>query len=164
MNAHGGNVPIVQIVCQELRAQHGMLAVATKWDRFVKGSGIVPVDEEAFGVHGGAIETSVMLALHPALVTMAKADDFANLQAHLPGKHLRAYGPHSFGWMAQDLNPAGVTGHAASASVEMGEALLDAAVSGLAELMDDVAQFRFGLVARASRVILNRHSDRLSAP
>ncbi len=114
MNAHGGNVPIVQIVCQELRVQHAMLAVATKWDRFVKGAGIVSSDEESFGVHGGAIETSVMLALHPDRVNMAKAEDFASLQARLTGKHLRAYGPHSFGWMAQDLNPAGVTGNAAS--------------------------------------------------
>ena len=29
MNAHGGNVPLVQIVCQELRSRHRVLAVAT---------------------------------------------------------------------------------------------------------------------------------------
>ncbi len=146
MNAHGGNVPIVQIVCQELRARHGMLAVATKWDRFVKGTGIVSADEEMFGIHGGQVETSVMLALHPELVAMEATEDFDNMQAQLSGNHLRAYGAHSFGWMAQDLNAQGVTGHAAAASAETGEVLLTKAVSGLAELVHDVADFDLALL------------------
>lgn len=141
MNAHGGNVPLVQIVCQELRARSAMLAVATKWDRFVKAAGIVSDEEAAFGIHGGEIETALMLALHPQKVDMEAADNFANLQQSLSGQYLRAYGAHAFGWMAQDLNPQGVTGNAAAARAKTGENLLEIAANGLAQLCRDVAAF-----------------------
>ncbi|MEL6751053.1 MAG: creatininase family protein [Pseudomonadota bacterium] len=148
MNAHGGNVPLVQIVCQELRARAGMLAVATKWDRFVKGAGIVSADEAALGVHGGEIETAVMLALHPDKVDMTKAADFPNLQSIFTG-HLSAYGPHAFGWMAQDLNPHGVTGNAAAATAETGERLIALSVEGLNALCKEVASFDLALLRAA---------------
>lgn len=146
MNAHGGNVPLVQIVCQELRARHHVLAVATKWDRFIRGSGIVSAAEEALGIHGGEIETSVMLALQPELVDMSKAADFPNLQSRLTGPHLRAYGPHAFGWMMGDLNADGVAGNASLATVETGERLLDLASDGLLALLQEVAEFDLSLL------------------
>ncbi|MEO0547370.1 MAG: creatininase family protein [Pseudomonadota bacterium] len=148
MNAHGGNVPIVQIVCQELRVRQAMLAVATKWDRFAKGIGLVSEREEAFGIHGGDIETSAMLALAPQSVDMSAAKDFPNLQEALvlDHTHLRAYGPHAFGWKMQDLNRLGVTGHAGHASAEKGEALLTRAVDGLKALLDDVERFDLTLL------------------
>ncbi|MEM1037902.1 MAG: creatininase family protein [Pseudomonadota bacterium] len=151
MNAHGGNVPIVQIVCQELRVRHAMLAVATKWDRFVKGSGVVSAREEAFGIHGGDIETSVMLTLAPQRVDMNAAKDFPNLQEALvlDHTHLRAYGPHAFGWKMQDLNRLGVTGHSGHASAQKGEALLTSAVDGLTALLDDVERFDLTLLKSA---------------
>ncbi|EFL88753.1 creatininase family protein [Ahrensia sp. R2A130] len=146
MNAHGGNVPLVQIVCQELRSRHAVLAVSTKWDRFTRGYGIVSQSEEALGIHGGEIETAVMLALHPELVDMSKAVDFPNLQSRLTGPHLRAYGPHSFGWMMGDLNPDGVAGNSAAATAETGEKLLDIASDGLLALLHEVADFDLSLL------------------
>ncbi len=148
LNAHGGNSPLVSIAMQEIRVTTKSLAVGTKWDRFVKGSGIVSDNEEAFGIHGGDIETSVMLALHPELVDVSKVRDFPNLQEVLAQdfKHLRAYGPHAFGWKAGDLNKFGVTGNAAMATAEKGEALLALAVQGLSELLDDVARFDLALL------------------
>ncbi len=148
LNAHGGNSPLMTIVAQELRVRFSMLAVATSWTRFIKGSGIVSPNEEAFGIHGGDIETSAMLALHPELVNMKEAHDFPNLQEALAldHKHLRAYGPHGFGWKAGDLNPLGVMGNAGLASEEKGEALLDLAVKGLGELLEDAARFDLELL------------------
>ena len=151
MNAHGGNSPLMTIVAQELRVRHSMLAVATSWTRFIKQSGIVTQSEEVFGIHGGDIETSVMLALHPERVEMSKARDFPNLQEMLTldFKHLRAYGPHAFGWKAADLNALGVTGNAGMASVEKGEALLDLAVNGLKELILETQRFDLSLLRDA---------------
>lgn len=146
MNAHGGNVPLVQIVCQELRARHPVLAVATKWDRFIRGAGIVSAQEEVLGIHGGEIETAVMLALYPDRVNMEKAQDFPNLQSRLTGLHLRAYGSHAFGWLMGDLNPDGVAGNAATATAETGERLLDAASDGLLALLQEVAAFDLNLL------------------
>ncbi len=148
LNAHGGNSPLMTIVAQELRVRHSLLAVATSWTRFVKGTGIVSEAEEAFGIHGGDIETSVMLALQPQSVDMDKARDFPNLQEALAldFTHLRAYGPHAFGWKAADLNRIGVTGNAGLATAEKGTALLNQAVVGLAELIYDVARFDLALL------------------
>ncbi|MEP1209621.1 MAG: creatininase family protein [Rhizobiaceae bacterium] len=148
LNAHGGNSPLMTIVAQELRVRCSQLAVATSWTRFIKQSGIVNASEEAFGIHGGDIETSVMLALHPELVDMGQAREFDNLQEDLTHnfKHLRAYGPHAFGWKAADLNPHGVTGNAALATAEKGEALIELALNGLTELLEDVASFDLGLL------------------
>ncbi|MEM7300601.1 MAG: creatininase family protein [Pseudomonadota bacterium] len=143
LNAHGGNSPLTTICCHEIRARLGMIAVATSWPRFIKGAGIVDPDRERFDIHGGEIETSVMLALHPGKVKMEEVKDFASLQMALEKKHthLRAYGPHAFGWMAEDLNPQGVVGNAAAATPQRGEALLQLATSGLAELLAEIAVF-----------------------
>src|SRR5690606_38756804 len=71
LNAHGGNAPLMTIVATELRVRHAMLAVATSWTRFGYPPEIVSPHEKAFGIHGGLIETSVMLALRPDLVDMS---------------------------------------------------------------------------------------------
>ncbi len=140
LNAHGGNSPLMTIIAQELRIRCNMLAVATSWTRFIKQSPEISAREQAIGIHGGEIETSVMLALRPDLVIMEKAENFPSLQEHLIEncQHLRAYGPHAFGWKTGDLNKKGVVGNAATATAEKGEALLDMAVAGLVELIEDI--------------------------
>lgn len=143
LNAHGGNSPLMTIVATELRVRHSMLAVATSWTRFGYPTDIVSPAEKSIGIHGGLIETSVMLAIRPDLVDMAKARDFASAQTLFEKdfNHLRAYGPHAFGWKMSDLSLAGVTGNAAAATADKGERILDHAVAGLADLMRDVAKF-----------------------
>jgi creatinine amidohydrolase len=143
LNAHGGNSPLMTIVATELRVRHSMLAVATSWTRFGYPSDIVSTQEKTIGIHGGLIETSVMLAIRPDLVDMTKARDFASAQSWFERDftHLRAYGPHAFGWKMSDLSREGVTGNAAAATAEKGERILDHAVAGLADLVRDVAKF-----------------------
>jgi creatinine amidohydrolase len=143
LNAHGGNAPLMTIVAAELRAQCHSLAVATSWTRFGYPADIVSEQEKAFGIHGGEVETSVMLALRPDLVTMAHARDFPSLQYEMAktAKHLRAYGPHAFGWMATDLNPNGVTGHAKQGNAYNGRRMIDHAAEGFVELLYDVKNF-----------------------
>ncbi len=143
LNAHGGNSPLMAIVATELRVRHPMLAVATSWTRFGYPDEIVSVEEKAYGIHGGLIETSVMLALHPDRVDMAKARDFPSAQQRFAGTftHLRAYGPHAFGWKMNDLSTAGVTGNAQAATAQAGERILDHAARGFAELLGDVNRF-----------------------
>lgn len=143
LNAHGGNSPLMTIVAQELRVRCSMLAVATSWTRFIKDVDVISANEHAFGIHGGDIETSVMLALAPDRVDMTHARDFPNLQEALTLDHqyLRAYGPHAFGWKAADLNPNGVTGNAGLATAEKGEVLLRTATAGFLALLKEVARF-----------------------
>lgn len=143
LNAHGGNSPLMTIVATELRLRFKMLAVATSWTRFALPEGLIAPDEKALGIHGGLIETAVMLALRPDLVDMSKARDFASQQSDFIArfKHLRAYGPHAFGWLMRDLSAEGVVGNAAAATPELGNRILDHAAKGFVELLEDVAGF-----------------------
>ena len=143
LNAHGGNSPLMTIVATELRTRLDMLAVATSWTRFGLPEGLITPEEKALDIHGGFIETSVMLALRPDLVDMSKARNFSNAQSRYAEefKFLRAYGPHAFGWKMHDLNPEGVAGNAAAATAEAGEKLLANAVTGFIDLLRDVDRF-----------------------
>lgn len=151
LNAHGGNSPLMTIVATEARVRFGMLAVATGWARFGLPDNLIAPEDKAIDIHGGDIETSVMLALYPDRVDMAKAGTFASRQSEFETRfrHLRAYGRHAFGWKMSDLNPQGVAGNAAAATVEKGEAIIAHAVKGIVELLEDVAAFDAGELDRA---------------
>lgn len=143
LNAHGGNSPLMTIVATELRVLFDMLCVATSWTRFGKPKGIYSEKELAIDIHGGDVETSVMLALHPEKVNMKLAENFKSEQSNFTDRflHLSAYGKHSFGWKMQDLNPMGVVGDAGNANAEKGEKLLSHSIDGLLNLLDDVNKF-----------------------
>lgn len=143
LNAHGGNSPLLTIVATEARVRFNMLCVATSWSRFGVPDGVISPEDKAIDIHGGAIETSVMLALHPELVDMDAAKNFPSRQSDFAREftHLRAYGPHAFGWKMRDLNEDGAAGDATAASAEKGERLIAHAVKGLVELVDDVVRF-----------------------
>lgn len=146
LNAHGGNSPLLTIVATEARVRFNMLAVATSWTRFGIPAGLISPEDKAFDIHAGDIETSVMLALRPDLVRLDALQDFPSRQAEYAQRftHLRAYGPHAFGWKMSDLNPDGAAGKASRATAEKGEALLTHAVRGLSELLADMAAFDVG--------------------
>jgi len=148
LNAHGGNSTLMTIVATELRVRFNMLCVATSWTRFIIPGDVVSHEEKAFGIHGGDIETSVMLALAPETVDMDAAQDFANFQQKLTQeyKHLRAYGPAAFGWKAHDLNGHGVNGDASIATAAKGEALIAQAANGIAELIGEMHRFDVGIL------------------
>lgn len=143
INSHGGNVPVLDIVARELRIKHEMFVTATNWLRFGQPEGLFPEEEFAYGIHGGDIETSLMLHLHPELVNMCEARDFkSEQQAYLREfKHLRGHGKAQYGWKAQDLNPLGALGNAGRATAEKGRLSLDHAAGGFIELLRDVAAF-----------------------
>ncbi|SES32472.1 creatininase family protein [Rhizobium sp. NFR03] len=147
LNAHGGNAPLMTIVATEARVRYDMLAVATSWTRFGQPEGWIDPAARSIDIHGGDIETSVMLALHPDKVDQMRAEAFSSRQSEWQAQfaHLRAYGPHAFGWRMRDLNPKGAAGNAAMATAERGERLLDHAVSGLLALLADVDAFDLAL-------------------
>ena len=143
LNAHGGNSPLLTVVATEARIRFGMLCVATSWTRFGMPDDAISPEAKAIDIHGGDIETSVMLAIAPDKVEMTKAKNFPSAQSVYTRDfhHLRAYGPHAFGWTMRDLNVDGAAGNAAIASAEKGEALLAHSVKGLMELVEDVDGF-----------------------
>ncbi len=143
INSHGGNVPVIDTVARELRVKHDMLVTATAWARFGQPEGVFPQEEFTYGIHGGDVETSIMLHLHPELVRMDLAEDFKSAQQGFISefKYLRAHGAQQFGWKSQDLNPKGAVGNAANASAEKGRKSVDHAAAGFIDLLKDIHAF-----------------------
>ncbi len=142
-NSHGGNTDVMKIVIRELRRRHRMLAVAATWFKLVRLDDLFVENELVHGIHGGAVETSVMLHIRPDLVDMAKAAEFrpALPVAAPEGKLLGAASPAPFGWQAQDLNPAGVVGNAAGADAGLGRRVVERTAEAVAALLREVADF-----------------------
>ena len=143
VTSHGGNSAAMTIVAQDLRVQHDLFVVTTAWSRFGVPVGLFPDAEIRHGIHGGAIETSIMLAARPDLVRIDKIAAFASKAAAMERdyKWLRAERPAPFAWAAQDLNLLGATGDATLASAEKGRAVIDHGARAFCELLDDVARF-----------------------
>lgn len=144
VNSHGGNEEIMGIVARELRVRHAMMAVKTSWTRFGLPQGMYGEQERLFGIHGGDVETSLMLHFKPETVDMRRADNFASRveAARKEFKHLAHTGTHSFAWIASDLNPEGVVGEAKLATADKGRATALHQAAGFAELLQDVAKAR----------------------
>jgi creatinine amidohydrolase len=140
VNSHGGNEEIMGIVARELRVRADMLVVKTGWTRFPPPEGTIDEMERRHGIHGGDLETSLMLHFRPELVDMAKARDFASVAARDEAafEHLRPTGTHAYAWIASDLNPAGAVGNAARATAERGRSIARAEVDGMLSLIREV--------------------------
>ena len=150
LNSHGGNVAVLEQVALDLRVRKNMLAVAASWHRFGYADELFAPEEQTHGIHGGEIETSLMLAFRPDLVQMHLADDFrpASLDMEKEFTWLRANRPIGFGWMAQDLSPSGAMGNSAAATAEKGETTADYGATAFIELLRDVEAFDPALLSR----------------
>ena len=143
INSHGGNIALIDLAARQLRVRQGMLAVHASWGRFGYPDGLFGESEVTHGIHGGGIETSIMLAAYPDLVRREKIANFipATLAMERAHQHLRADLPAGFGWMTQDLNASGAVGDASLATAEKGEAALDHGARAFVELLRDVQRF-----------------------
>jgi creatinine amidohydrolase len=148
-NAHGGNVSAMDLVARDLRARLGMLVYSASWFNLplVDAHGqdlnaLFGAQEQRFGIHGGAFETAMMLALAPNQVALQRAQNFES-SAQLRAARFDILGngkSAKLAWQMQDYNPAGAVGNAAAASADAGHALLDAAGRALAQLLAEMDQ------------------------
>ena len=150
VNAHGGNLDMIGIVARALRVEAEMLAVKCQWGGFGHPEGMFSARELAHGIHGGDVETSLMLHFHPDLVDMGAARDFrSTAEAMEEFAYLRPTGPNAYGWIASDLNAAGTVGNAAAATAEKGAATCDHQVRGFLSLLRDTERFDLARLGQA---------------
>lgn len=143
INSHGGNITLIDLAARQLRVKHAIVAVHTSWGRFGYPDGLFSPAERAHGIHGGDIETSIMLAACPHLVCRDKIADFRPRTYAMERDHayLRADVPVGFGWMTQDLHASGAVGDASLATAEKGAAVLDHGARAFVALLRDVERF-----------------------
>ncbi|ACA18902.1 Creatininase [Methylobacterium sp. 4-46] len=151
VTSHGGNSALIDLVALELRRRCGLLAVTTAWSRFGYPPGLFPEEEIRHGIHGGAVETALMLALRPDLVRRDRVRDFVPRSRAMERDYaqLRAGRPAAFAWLAEDLNPEGAIGDARLATAAAGEAALAHGARAFVALLGDVD--RFSLAGTPSR-------------
>jgi creatinine amidohydrolase len=146
-NAHGGQVGAMDLVARDLRARLGMLVYSVNWFSLplidAQGAdvnGLFSAEEHRFGIHGGEIETSMMLALKPGQVRMAQARYFRSAsQARAADFPILGNGKSAkLGWQMQDYNAEGAVGNAGGATAEKGQALLAAAGRALAAMLAEI--------------------------
>jgi creatinine amidohydrolase len=142
-NSHGGNVAAIDMVALDLRARLDMFVVACSFARLGYPDGLFAPEETAHGIHGGDIETSIMLAVWPDLVRTGAAKNFVPATLAMARKFtwLGAHAPVGFGWMSQDLHPSGAMGDATLATAAKGEAALAFGARAFVELLGEVARF-----------------------
>ena len=143
INSHGGNIALIDLAARQLRVRLNMLAVHASWGRFGYPEGLFSEAERTHGIHGGDIETSIMLAAYPDLVVAEKIANFApsTIAMERDYEYLRADFPAGFGWMTQDLHASGAVGDASLATAEKGEAALAHGARAFIALLDDVERF-----------------------
>jgi len=142
LNAHGGNVPILQIVIRQLRIEQKMFCVSAGWMSMGYPAGVIDDAELRDGIHGGLVETAAMLHFHPQLVKMDLAKNFVSASSAVAEKNsvLRLLGPVSAGWTMADLNADGAAGNAAAATPAIGAMLVDHAAARYATLLEEVSR------------------------
>ncbi|OGB17093.1 MAG: creatininase, partial [Burkholderiales bacterium RIFCSPHIGHO2_02_FULL_66_10] len=147
LNAHSGQVGLMDLVARDLRARLGMLVYSVNWFNLpltdAQGQDVnarFSAEEHRFGIHAGEIETAMMLALRPERVRMDQAEYFRSTSQdramHFPilGNGRSA----KLGWMMQDYNANGAVGNAGAATAANGHAVLDAAGRALAQLLVEI--------------------------
>ena len=136
VNGHGGNISAANIAALRLRRSHGMLVANLHWLDLGLPADLDPPTSVAADVHGGWIETSVMMHLRPDLVSSPLP---AARPAQPPIPILFPTGPVSWGWEMADLGGADFAGRPDLARADIGARLVAHAAGLLAQMMEDVA-------------------------
>ena len=149
LNSHGGQVGLLDVVARDMRTRLDMLVYSVNSFNLPllddQGGSVADqfsAHEHRFGIHAGELETSMMLALKPEQVDMARAQNFHSTsqdraeQFSILGNGRSA----KLGWQMQDYNPHGAVGNAAAATAQKGHALLGAMGRSLAQLLAEIDQ------------------------
>ena len=150
-NSHGGNKAAIDSAALRIRCEFTMLVVKAHYFRFPKPSDVgLPDTEWMHGLHGGAIETAMMMHLKPDLVRTDELQCFSSLGEELERTltWIRPEGVAPFAWTSYDLNPQGVSGDATLATAELGSRLVEHYAGVLAEVVRDAHAFPIGHLER----------------
>ena len=150
ITSHGGNSAAMMLVAQDLRAHHKLFVVTTSWSRLSGADQLFPADEVRHGIHGGAVETSIMLARYPEQVRVNAIADFpaSSIAMEKQYRWLSTQRPAPFAWQAQDLNTSGAVGNATLAGPAKGEQLLEQGARAFCELLAEVDNFDVNKLAK----------------
>ena len=121
-NTHGGQKTLVDLLAVRLRSELGMLVVRATYFAFGALPGLFDPAEIVHDIHGGEVETSLLLHFVPISCARPRSRISQGLPHELAARHklLGAEKPVGIGWRAEDLIVAGACGNAARADGRRG--------------------------------------------
>lgn len=142
LNGHGGNSAVLNVACRDLRLAHGLETFLLHPMVPPDQGGVSSPTEQGMGVHGGFLETSLMMYLRPELVSPDPVSP--NVPAHLLGnRSVRFGGDVTFGWSADDFGVDGHIGDPTGATAEIGRDIFERTVTEVAASLGEIAVFRY---------------------
>jgi creatinine amidohydrolase/Fe(II)-dependent formamide hydrolase-like protein len=143
VNGHGGQPSLLDVVARDIRHAFGLNVHPVTLGRLQLPGDLRNLDPG--DLHGGFLETSVMLALAPHLVHMdrARADGTAAAGIFRTLRHLSLEGPVPTAWLTDDLSGSGVVGDPTQADAKAGALIAEHWSSQLAEIIVEVSEFEF---------------------
>lgn len=138
--------PELEVVGRRLREETGMAAFHVPLvSLFADVAAAIRTADVSF--HASEFGTSIMLDLFPDLVHMDRAEAVDPPENSRPLTDYDALGENAVGWSLSaadmaEITPTGNVGDPTVATAEKGAALVDACVSGVRELVEDLEQDR----------------------
>lgn len=143
VNGHGGQPGLLDMVARDIRVETGLQVFPLNPGRLGLPPGVVVSD--AFGIHGGQLETSVVLAIDEDLVHVDRyaPDGLSAGEQFASRRHLTLEGPVPTAWVTDDLSGNGTIGDPTGASRELGLAVVEHWADAMAEAFVEMCAFEF---------------------
>jgi creatinine amidohydrolase len=146
VNGHGGQPHLLEMVARDIREETGLQVFPLFPYRLGVPDGVVSSPEEVeFGIHGGELETSLVLALEAESVRTERLEPGDGRVGKLYGdlRYLSLESALPTAWLTRDLSANGVIGDPTNASAERGERALAHLAAGLAGVFAEICSFEF---------------------
>lgn len=135
-NTHGGNVDLLHMMARDIRAETGLAVFQVQYD----GSADPDVikREPVIDIHGGDVETSLVLASREHWVDMKEAPDEIPNFPTAPTMQVKN---KAIAWVMNDLSDSGIVGNAQLASVALGHHLYERGSKAMAAAIMELVAF-----------------------
>lgn len=147
LNCHGGNAPIIQVLCREVRSEFKIAAFAINCGAFFGNKEVIDTISPGnkWDFHGGEMETSLILAERPELVHLETSEEGIP-KSLMNNQSLTVYGPVTLGWVSEewvtkDGNPIGIGGDPSGATAEKGEQIFESFVNSIIIGLREIREF-----------------------
>ncbi|MBD2868660.1 creatininase family protein [Paenibacillus arenilitoris] len=135
-NTHGGNIDLLNMMAREIRIETGLAVFQVQFDK--EADPEVVRREPLIDIHGGDVETSLILASREHWVDMSEAPDEI---PNLPASPTLQFKNKAFAWVMDDLSESGICGNAKLASVALGRHLYERGGKAMAAALMELVSF-----------------------
>ncbi|WP_223066929.1 creatininase family protein [Paenibacillus caui] len=132
VNSHGGNPEIITLAARDARVELGLQVFFINTGGLYQDAEITEREME-YGIHGGALETSLVLAIKPDWV---KQDRYRSEYPKAAECSCFGLGGNiGLAWATRDLSETGVIGDPAPSTAEIGQRIYERVTRQMADAM-----------------------------